>query len=422
LTNTTYSKQGKVPMLRHLSVIIIAAILLSSSLTLAESKKPKEPDKFPPSPLELTTPDPLLPPLRDKQPLTQGERQKLEVALDELNQEAAAKLQAGDKVAAYEIWNRELRLRRFLGALAEVQALSRVGAIAWNQNDRQELQYITQRLQAIQKQAQPKKTDAQKGVDLELLRSLGEAYQKVRLPKLAVEVYEQVLAVVRQQNPAALVETLKTIGELNLSWFDYPKAAITYEELLGLATSKGDRLNELAYLKQLAYIYEQAKQLQQAIIVQNKLAEIYVNENNLTEIPELKLAIASNYEFLAKENPSLLQEAFKNYQEAYTTAWQLQQYVRAGEALQKLITLYRSQGQIDDALQASQILVETEKRSVNFYGMMQAYDQIGQLHLERKEYPQALTAFQKGLELAQQIKHEEAYFTGQIEKLSKTNF
>ncbi len=348
--------------------------------------------------------------------------QKLEVALDELNQEAAAKLQAGDRVAAFEIWNRELRLRRFLGSLAEVQALSRVGAIAWNQNDRQELQYITQRLQVIQKQAQPQKTSAQKGVDLELLRSLGEAYQNVRLPKLAVEVYEQVLAVVRQQDTTAVVETLKTIGELNLNWFDYPKAATTYEELLALATSKGDRPNELAYLKQLAYIYEQAKQPQQAINVLNKLAEIYVNENNLTEIPVLKLAIASDYESLAKENPSLLQEAFKNYQESYTTAWQLQQYVRASEALQKLIALYRSQGQINEALQASQILVETERLAVNFYGMMQGYDQIGQLHLERKEYPQALTAFQKGLELAQQIKHEEAYFTQQIEKLSKTNF
>ncbi|NDJ20575.1 tetratricopeptide repeat protein [Nostoc sp. B(2019)] len=414
-------------MLKYLIVIVTAATFFSSSLTLAQSKKPKEPDKFPPSPLEITTPDPLLPPSRDKQPLTQAEMQKLKVALDELNQEAAAKLQAGDKVGAFEIWNRELRLRRFLGALAEVQALSRVGAIAWNQNDRQELQYITQRLQAIQKQAQPKKTDSQKNIvqkniDVELLRSLGDAYQNVRLPKLAVEVYEQVLAGVRQQNPAALVETLKTIGELNLSWFDYPKAATTYEELLGLATSRGDRLNELAYLKQLAYIYKQAKQPQQAINVQNKLAEIYVNENNLTEIPELKLAIGSEYESLAKENPSLLQQAFQNYQEAYTTAWQLQQYVRAGEALQKLITLYRSQGQTDEALQASQILVEIQERAVNFYGMMQAYDQIGQLHLERKEYPQALTAFQKGLELAKQIKHQETYFTGQIEKLPKQNF
>jgi hypothetical protein len=50
---------------------------------------------------------------------------------------------------------------------------------------------------------------------------------------------------------------------------------------------------------------------------------------------------------------------------------------------------------------------------------MQAYDQIGQLYVERKDFPQALTAFKKGLELAQQLKHEEAYFTGQIQKVSK---
>jgi len=408
-------------MLRRLIVIVTAAILFSGSLTLAQTKKPKPLDKFPPSPLEITTPDPLLPRSpKDKQPLTLQEQQKLEPALDALNQEAAAKLQAGDQVAAFEIWNRELRLRRFLGSLAEVQALSRVGAIAWKQNDGQEVKYITQRLQAIQKQAQSQKTTAQ--IDLELWRSLGQAYQNVRSPKLAVEAYDPVLLVVRQQkNTTAVVEMLKTIGELHLSWFDYPKAAPVYEELLGLATSEGERGNEVTYLQRLAYIYEQTKQPQQSLKVLNKLAEIYVSENNLTEIPELKLAIASNYESLAKEDSNLLLEAFKNYQEAYTTAWQLKEYVRAGEALQKLIALYRSQGQTDEALQASQILVQTEAQAANFYGLMQAYDQIGQLYLERKEFPQALTAFQKGLELAQQLKHEEAYFTGQIEKVSKAN-
>ncbi|MBG1258770.1 tetratricopeptide repeat protein [Nostoc commune] len=408
-------------MLRRLIVIVTAAILFSSSLTLAQTKKPKLPDEFPPNPLEITTPDPLLPRSpKDKQPLTLQEQQKLEPALDALNQEAAAKLQAGDEVAAFEIWNRELRLRRFLGSLAEVQALSRVGAIAWKQNDGQEVKYITERLQAIQKQAQSQKTTAQ--VDLELWRSLGEAYQNVRSPKLAVEAYDPVLLVVRQQkNTTAVVEMLKTIGELHLSWFDYPKAAPVYEELLGLATSEGERGNEVTYLQRLAYIYEQTKQPQQSLKVLNKLAEIYVSANNLTEIPELKLAIASNYESLAKEDSNLLLEAFKNYQEAYTTAWQLKEYVRAGEALQKLIALYRSQGQTEEALQASQILVQTEAQAANFYGLMQAYDQIGQLYLERKEFPQALTAFQKGLELAQQLKHEEAYFTGQIEKVSKAN-
>ncbi len=405
-------------MLRRLSVTITVAILFSSSLTLAQSKKPQQPDKFPPSPLEITTPDPLLPNLTDKQPLTLQEQQRLAVALDLLNQDAAAKLQAGDKVTAFEIWNRELRLRRFLGSLAEVQALSRVGAIAWNENDRQQVQYITQRLQAIQKQTQSQKT-----VDIPLLRSLGEAYQKVRSPKLALEVYNQVLAAERQQqDTAAIVQTLKTIGELHLAWFDYPQAATVYEELLSLADSQGDRLNQVAYLQQLAYIYEQSKQSQQTINVLNKLAAIYTNENNFTEIPELKLAIGDNYQSLGQTDPNLLREAFNNYQEAYTTAWQLQQYARAGEALQKLISLYRSQGQLEEALQASQILVETQERAVNFYGVMQAYDQIGQMYIERKDYPQARTAFQKGLELAQQLKHEEAYFTQQIDKLPKANF
>jgi tetratricopeptide (TPR) repeat protein len=408
-------------MLRRLIVIVTAAILFSSSLTLAESKKPKPPDKFPPSPLEITTLDPLSPRSpKDKQPLTLEERQKLEPALDALNQEAAAKLQAGEPEVAFEIWNRELRLRRFFGSIAEVQALSRVGAIAWNQNESLEVQYITQRLQAIQKQAQSQKTTAQ--IDLELWRSLGEAYQNVRSSKLALEAYDQVLLVVRQQKDStAVVEILKTIGELHLSWFDYPKAAPIYEELLSLATSLGEGANQVTYLQRLAYIYEQTNQPQQSLNVLNKLAEIYVNGNNLTEIPELKLAIASDYESLAKKDRNLLPAAFKNYQEAYTTAWQLQEYVRAGEALQKLITLYRSQGQIDEALQSSQILVQTQAQAGNFYGMMQAYDQIGQLYVERKEYHNALTAFQQGLKLAQQLKHEEAYFTGQIQKLSKAN-
>ncbi|WP_096595351.1 hypothetical protein [Calothrix sp. NIES-2098] len=406
-------------MLSRLSMIMTAAIIwqFSSSLTLAQSQKPKQPDKFPPSPLEKITPDPLLSPLVDPQKLTPEQLQQLAPQIDRLNETAKAKLEVGDQVAAFEIWNRELRLRRLFGSLSEVQALSRVGAIAFNQNNREEVQYITQRLQTVQKQVL-----SQPLVDLQLLRSLGEAYQNVRSPQLALEVYDRVLATVKQQkDTAAIVDTLKTMGEVHLAWFDYPKAASTYQELLGLATAQGDNLNKVAYLQELAYIYEQAKERQQSINTLSKLAEIYVSENNTTQLPKLKMAIASNYQALAKENPSLLAAAFKNYQEAYTTAWELQQYVDAGEALQQLITLYRSQGQIDDALQTSQILVEAQTQAANFYGMMQAYDQIGQIYLERKQYPQALAAFQKGLELAQELKYDESYFAQQIEKVSKGN-
>jgi tetratricopeptide (TPR) repeat protein len=401
-------------MLRRLSVTITVTSfwLLCSSIAQADTKKPKLPDKFPQNPLEMIAPDPLIPRSVDKQPLTIEELQILEPALDELNQQATTQLQAGDRVGAFETWNREIRLRRYFGALAEVQALSRVGAIAWNENDKPQVRYVTERLQSIQK--------SEKTPNLELLQALGQGYQKVRSPKLALEVYNQALTLVRQQqDSSAEIETLKTIAEVHLSWFDYQNAAATYEQLLGLGSTKSNPQSQLAYLQKLAYVYQQAKQVQLSLNTRTKIAEIYQSQNNLAELSGLKLAIASDYESLAKENPGLLKDAFKNYQDAYTTAWQSQQYARAGEALQKLIALYRSQGQLEEALQATQILVQTEERAVNFYEMMNAYDQMGQIYLERKEYPQALAAFKKGLELAQQLKHQEAYFTEKVQQSSK---
>jgi tetratricopeptide (TPR) repeat protein len=400
-------------MMRRVSIIVAFSLWLSSTAVFAETKKPQQPNKFPPNPLEITTPDPLLPRKPDKQPLTIQEQQELETALDQLNLDAAAKLQAGDKVAAFDTWNREIRLRRYLGSLAEVDALSRVGEIAWRANERPQVQYVTQRLQSIQK---PKKSPPV--TDLELLQALGAAYQKVRSPQLALEVYNQVLASVRQQqNSTAEIETLKTIGTIQMGWFDYVKAAATYEELLRLASARGERVNEVGYLQQLAYIYEQARMPQQTVNARSKLADIYLKDNNNAEIAGLKITLASDYEKLAKENPSLLQNAFQNYQEAYTSAWEQQQYVRAGEALQKLIALYRSQGQIDEALQTSQILLQTEELAGNFYGLMTAYDQMGQMYVQRKEYPQARTAFQAGLKIAQQLQLQESYFTEQIQKI-----
>ncbi|ADI65900.1 tetratricopeptide repeat protein [Trichormus azollae] len=407
-------------MLRHFSVIVTTFIFwhLCSFVTLAEGKKPEQMDKFPPGPLEMTTPDPLVRGSVEKQPLTLEELQKLETALDELNQEATTTLQIGDKLTAFDIWNRELRLRRFLGPLAEVHALSGVGAIAWNENERQQVKYITERLQVIEKQMLK-----QKSTDLELWRSLGEAYQNIHVPKLAVVAYQQILILFRQQNnTTSELGTLNKIAELHLSWFDYSQAATIYQELLNLAISQGDRPNELGYLQQLVHIFEKAKQHQQAINVLSRLAGIYTSDGNLTQIPALKIAIAQNYQSLARENPNLLQEAFNKYQEAYVTAWQSQQYVTASEALQKLIKLYRSQNQIDEALQTAEILLETETLATNFYGLMQAYDQIGQLYLEKKEDGKALTAFQKGLEIAQQLKYQETYFSQRIETLSKGNF
>jgi len=275
------------------------------------------------------------------------------------------------------------------------------------------VRYISQRLQVIQKEI-----GKQKSTDLQLWQLLGQAYQKIRLPKLGISAYEQVLiSVKQQQDSVGEIETLRNIGELYLSWFDYEQAANTYQKLLNLAINQGDKTNELGYLQQLAYIYGRGKQPQAAIDILNQLVQIYTNQQNLNQIPALKLAIATNYESLAKENTNLKQQAFDNYQEAYTSAWQLEQYARAGEALEKLIAFYRSEKQIDAALQTGKILIETQTLANNFYGLMLAYDEIGNLYLERQEYAQALTAFEKGLAMAKQLKYQEAYFTQQIEKL-----
>ncbi|MDD1416339.1 hypothetical protein MEN41_17485 [Dolichospermum sp. ST_con] len=402
-------------MLQRFILIITTIIVwyLCIPGTLAKEKRIEDLDKFPPNPLEITITDLLLPNLPDKRQLTLTELQKLKTDLDGLNQEAQITLQGGDKKKAFEVWNRELRLRRYVGTLSELAALSRVGEIAGNQNEREEVQYISQRLQVIQSEIVK-----QKSTDLQLWKSLGNAYGKIRLPKLGILAYEQVLILVKQQKDSSgEIETLKNIGELHLSWFDYPQAANTYQKLLALAMNQGDKTNELGYLQQLAYIYTREKQPQAAIDILNKLAQVYTREQNLNEIPALKLAIAANYESLSQENPNLKQQAFDNYQAAYTTAWQLNQYARASEALEKLIAFYRSQKQVDSALQTSKILIETQTLANNFYGLMLAYDQIGNIYLERREYAQALTAFQKGLEIAQQLKYQESYFTKQIEKL-----
>ncbi len=411
-------------MLKRLSVIVTTAILwvTCSSLVVAATpkkplKQPKPLEEFPVNPLEIQTIDPLLPHSVDQQPLTLRERQTLEIALDNLNQKATAKLAAGDKLEAFATWNRELRLRRALGLLPEVNALSRVGMMAWRTNTTLEVQVITQRLQTIQKQALLQKT-----IDLNLLQSLGAAYQQVRSPKDALIVYNQILTAMRSQGDATgEAQTLLSMAQVHLSWFDYPQAAATYEQLLTLATTKGDRVSEESYLQELAFIYEQAKQPEESVKVRSKLAEYYANTKNQTEIPGLKLAIASNYESLAKVNPTLVQSAFQTYQEAYQTAWGLQQYARAADALRSLIALYRQQGQRDEAINASQILIQTEVQATDTYGLMNTYDQLGQLHLEKKEYPQALEAFQRGLELAQQLNYQQSYFTEQIQKVSQTH-
>lgn len=398
-------------MLRRMNTTITTVIfwLFFSSIVLAQLRSAKSPF----NPLQSGAPDILLPQSKTPRPLTSEEQQKLAAGLDELDTQAQARLDAGDPVAAFDFWNRELRLRQVLGPLAEIAALQQVGAIAWSQGQSKEVQVITQRLQVLQQQANVSSVD-----DVTLWQALGQSYQQLRAPQQAIQVYQRILDIQRRQKQDITVqaETLKTIAELHLSWFEYPQAAATYEEVLSIDKSQGDRLNQKADLQQLVYIYQQANQRQKAVAIQQQLAEFYLNNNDVGQLPRLRLAIAANYASLNQT-----EAAFQNYQEAYASAWGLEQYNLAAEALQKLIMFYRSQGQIDSALQAGQILLQAQERANDDYGRMNAYDQIGQLFLKKGNYTEARVAFQNGLDLAKQLHYQEKYFATQLMQATGRN-
>ncbi len=54
--------------------------------------------------------------------------------------------------------------------------------------------------------------------------------------------------------------------------------------------------------------------------------------------------------------------------------------------------------------------------------MMQTYDRIAQLYRELENYPQALSALQAGLEIANRLGHREAYFEEQLQLVAGERF
>lgn len=390
-----------------------STLINGTYVNAADPPKQQQPDRFS-NPLELTTPDPLLPGGLNR-PLSEAEKQTLRPALDQLDAEANARVRSGNVSGAFDLWNRELRLRRALGFLEEVQALGRVGNIAWVQNQSNQVRFITNRLSAIQTQVQqPLKNQVTLPDRAQILPALGIAFQQVRSPGLALKVYQQMLSEARARKDAiAEVNLLNTIGQLHLSWFDYPNAIATYTELLNLAKARNDAQNVALNLVQLAYTHEQAKQPLQAATYQQQLIEIYQRDpQQAALIPVLKIRQGDNF---AASNQ--LDAAEKAYQDAFGRAQPLLQLAYASDALRKLGTLYRSNNRLDAALQVYEYLAGVQQQAYDSFGVMDAFDQIGQIQVQRKAFPEATNAFRQGLEVAKQINYRVDYFTEQIQKL-----
>lgn len=414
----------------------------------AKPQPQEQVDEFPPNPLESTEPEPLLPSV--SRPLTALEQRQLRESCDRFNAIAASKFNAGDKIGAYEVWNRELRLRRALGLLEELPALARVGDIAWQDNNSTQLHWITQRLDAVQATlpvAESREgSSSQARLDRpDVVENLAFAYQQVRLPKIAANLYRQVLADARQRRDEFKVETtLNTLAQLYMAWFNYGDASQAYRELLQITRAKPwdavavaippdqtlvpltsdtpsgpvplppRTVAEIYYLMQLAYVHEQAKQPEQAIPYQQALVELYQNLADPVPVPSLKIKIADNYAQMGR-----LDLAEHHYQVAQQLADPLKQLDNSAVALRKLGQLYLAHDRLEAAIRVYNYLIYAEQQSYNYYGVMDAFDQLGQIYLKQENLPLAISAFTKGLDVAQRLKYRQDYFTQQLAKIPK---
>lgn len=343
-------------------------------------------DRFPPNPL-----------LEGKVVPSAIAPAKLTQALANLNQQAIAQLQAGNADAAFELWNQQLRLSRNLGPAGEVKALAQVGEVAWTRNNTRQVRYIQQRLQQIQADRQPP------------LMELAAAYEVIRAPQLALAVYQQGLTA-QANDPAAVFQWRNRTAQTQLDWFNYRQAAQVYQDLLTQAQATNNPTNQLAYAYQLAYVQEQARNPQGAIVALERLIERYSGVSDPRFLASFQIRLADQYR--RNQQP---EAAERTYQAAYRTAEAQQQMGFAGDALRQLAAFYREQQRLDAAIQVYDFLTSFEQEmGRNPFNAMDAYDRLGQIYRTQGNQPQAIAAFSQGLRLAQQLNHRVTYFETQL--------
>ncbi len=355
---------------------------------------PIDPRRFPPNPLGILTPDPLL--LDPKRALSELEKDQLRSDLDRLHQDGQQQFAQKKSEEAFLTWFRELRLRQALGFREEIFALAKVGETAWQNNRTRDLRDITERLQAIQTQIpQSPNPDT-----TELNEYLALAYQVLRSPQLALSIYEPRLTKLRadtaNQTPLETFKTLNAIGQIHLDWFRYGKAQRTYQDLRELSRLAQDRTSEALYLIQLTYIAEQRRQPQDAIGPLQDLIQLYATQPEVQ--PALNLRLAQNYA-AAKDWPN----AERTYQETFRLGQSLSQNSYGSTALFELADLYKRTDRFKDAEQVYDYLVDAEQAVYNLHNAMKASDFLGQMRDRQQNYASAIAAYEQAKALAQSL-------------------
>ena len=389
---------------------VVFSVLLAGSIILApiHNNLLAQPKTTNPLEIEIDKSDRVIPLGYKKRELSTFEINRIKREMDRLDRNAKQELQQGEGDTAFELWYRQLRLARAVGIKTEIAALGEAGEIAWQANRGEDLRNIANRLKTIESQIEIESTSD------ELLEQFAKAYQQVRYIEQAIAIYQQILQSNKARANSAAVElNLKTLGELYLAQFNYPEAAETYEELLALTQSKSQVDSEIdSYLQTLVDIYDRTEQTKSAIATKKRLIQSYTAAEKTAKLASIELAIAFDYEALNQT-----QEAVAAYDRAFTLASAERQLAIANDALEGLGKLYQKEGENKKAIATLNRLLDVQRESYNYYGLVNTYDMLGKMYLKLAQTKVAKKYFQQALELAKTLNYKVSYFNNQIKKL-----
>ncbi|MBT9317150.1 tetratricopeptide repeat protein [Leptothoe spongobia] len=365
-------------------------------------------DAFLTNPLEAEPRDPLLPTAVVDRPLSPLELYDLEVALFQLDAQARALLLAEQPDDAFALWIREVQLRRVFGLEAELEALDRIGQQAWTSQRSQEIRLMAVRLKRI--------WEAEKATaSLERVETIATIAQTLRMRDTSTEIYQQLIEMTATDAIAQQAWEV-VLAAHYLQWFEFDDAAQLYTQLAANAKAEGNTLEHMQYLTDLIYSYQEAKQYSQALPVQTELLQLYRTTGQNYREPPLEIDMARNLRALG-----VYPQAVEYYNLAYVTAQRLELYGHVSTVLKDLGDLYAEQGLTNEALTMYNLLVRAEQQAYNQHGILAAYDRLGQLYLSIGDTDNALVAFRAGVAFSESLKYREAYFRGEVAKLSLDN-
>lgn len=386
-------------ILNNWFIYLLLIFTFSSEMTFAQTVEVV-------NPLMVNFEDELIPKI--KRDLSNFEKKRIQEKITELDTLAESELSAGNDDLAFGLWYRAINLSRFLGTESELKLITKVSQFAWDKSRNQDINFLTERLLIIESQF----TKNNK-ISPDFLSLFIDAYEALHNLDKSIVIHQQNLEIARlNNNTEQLKLSLEKLGQFYLAKFDYYRAEPIYQELLNISRLEQDYLAEGIYLRKLAEISGAIVQPENAVKYKQELAQSYAQNQNLSALSLLKIAIGDDYKTLKKP-----EEATKSYQEAFNMAWELKQYAVAGDALRKLGTLYQEYEQLDSALQIYQELIKVEQLSYNFYGLMNTYDYMGIIYNQKKDYSLAVQSFEKALEIARNLSYKEDYFLGKINEI-----